>query len=441
MIAYIVNKFDSWVEVKEGFLLPKVWVRVFGMRKELREFLDLWAIGSLLGSTQTVDMETTRKDNFARIMVAVLNPKLIPPHLDVVTGDHYFELEFEVENLGTDESGEEVEVEWSKEGGGDGDYSGSPEKDEEGMRDHKKLRAEGAVNGREAAVVADKAPEPACLTGVRTQGRVPESWKEMVHGMSMDEFNLFLREKAKEIVGMSMDIVLDDLANKVMEEGDEELSNSRLNNSELGLVGAEAGKNAIGTTEGLSGSVEIKKNELKVMASAAILEASTPQVHSSPRLAGVTDEHAMDGAQRRAAAKDGDPSNGTCSSVSHDFPFCELINGIGLNCLHPKETIERSLQSCLEVGLVSDQKVEVEGGDPFDQVRFSDAENLDNLEQLAVKSLCIELLEELYDDHYDQLSCDFNVVGTARKPCAKSRKRQACRVRTLGNSRSRTVSK
>jgi hypothetical protein len=162
-------KFHSWVEVKEGFLLPKVWVRVFGMRKELREFLELWDVGSLLGSTQTVDMETTQKNNFGRIMVAVLNPKLIPPHMDVVIGDHYFELEFEVEKLGTNENGEEVEVEWRKEGGGDGDYSGSPEKDEEELRDHKKLRTEGDVNGREAAVVVDKAPAPACLTGERTK--------------------------------------------------------------------------------------------------------------------------------------------------------------------------------------------------------------------------------------------------------------------------------
>jgi hypothetical protein len=56
------------------------------------------------------------------------------------------------------------------------------------------------------------------------------------------------------------------------------------------------------------------------------------------------------------------------------------------------------------VGLVSDQEVEVEGGDPFDQVCFSDAENLDELEQLAVKNLCSELLEEVYGDHYDHLS-------------------------------------
>jgi hypothetical protein len=95
-----------------GFLLPKVWIRVFALRRELCEFLDLWAVGSMLGSTQIVDMETTRKSDFGRVLVAVLNPGLIPTQLDVVIGDHYFELEFEVEKRGFDENGEEVDVEW-----------------------------------------------------------------------------------------------------------------------------------------------------------------------------------------------------------------------------------------------------------------------------------------------------------------------------------------
>jgi hypothetical protein len=105
-------RFEVWQEKEVGFLLPKVWVRVFGLRRELYEFMDFWAIGSMLGSTQTVDMETTRKGNFGRVQVAVLNPSLIPEQLDVVIGDHYFEVEFEVERLGLDENGEEAEFEW-----------------------------------------------------------------------------------------------------------------------------------------------------------------------------------------------------------------------------------------------------------------------------------------------------------------------------------------
>ena len=103
-------QFEEWHEKEEGFLLPKVWVRVKCVRETLREFLILWAVGSLLGSTQTVDMETTRKNKFGRILIAVLDPKLISRVLDVVIGDHYFDLEFEVEKRGFDENGEEVDI-------------------------------------------------------------------------------------------------------------------------------------------------------------------------------------------------------------------------------------------------------------------------------------------------------------------------------------------
>jgi len=121
-------QFEEWQEKEEAFLLPKVWVRVRCIRQPLHEFLILWAVGSLLGSTQTVDMETTRKNKFGRILVAVLGPKLIPRKLDVVIGDHYFDLEFEVEKRGFDENGEEADVEWDggeDEGEGEGKKQGS----------------------------------------------------------------------------------------------------------------------------------------------------------------------------------------------------------------------------------------------------------------------------------------------------------------------------
>ena len=59
-----------------------------------------------------VDMETIRKNDFGRIQVAVLNPNHIPAHLDIVIGDHYFELEFEVEKIGVDENRYEMEIGW-----------------------------------------------------------------------------------------------------------------------------------------------------------------------------------------------------------------------------------------------------------------------------------------------------------------------------------------
>jgi hypothetical protein len=65
---------------------------------------------TMLGSTLIVDMETTRKSDFGRILVAVLNSSLIPEQLDVVIGDHDFELDFEVEKVGFYENGEEADL-------------------------------------------------------------------------------------------------------------------------------------------------------------------------------------------------------------------------------------------------------------------------------------------------------------------------------------------
>jgi hypothetical protein len=58
-----------------------------------------------------VDTKVTRKNDFGRVLVVVLNPTLILGNLDVVIGDHYFELDFEVEKMGFDENGEEAVIE------------------------------------------------------------------------------------------------------------------------------------------------------------------------------------------------------------------------------------------------------------------------------------------------------------------------------------------
>lgn len=103
--------FEEWFEKEEGFLLPKVWVMVSKIGKMMRQLLILWATGSMLGSTQTVDMEMTRKNDFGRTLsLSLIQYILIPAQLDVVTGDHYFELKFELEKVGIYENGEEVEI-------------------------------------------------------------------------------------------------------------------------------------------------------------------------------------------------------------------------------------------------------------------------------------------------------------------------------------------
>lgn len=64
----------EWHDKEEGFLLPKVWIHVTVMHKNFREFLNLWAIGMMLGSTQTVDMKTMCNNNFGELLWACWIP-------------------------------------------------------------------------------------------------------------------------------------------------------------------------------------------------------------------------------------------------------------------------------------------------------------------------------------------------------------------------------
>jgi hypothetical protein len=65
--------FEEWQPEEEGFPLPRVWIRIFRLPSKLREFSLLWALGSMLGATQSVDMVTSLRKNYGRVEVAVLN--------------------------------------------------------------------------------------------------------------------------------------------------------------------------------------------------------------------------------------------------------------------------------------------------------------------------------------------------------------------------------
>ena len=72
-------------------------MRVKNLPTILREYAILWVLGTLFGVTQDVDMVTTRASSFGRFAVAVLEPEAIPTKLDVIIGNRYFQLIFEVE--------------------------------------------------------------------------------------------------------------------------------------------------------------------------------------------------------------------------------------------------------------------------------------------------------------------------------------------------------
>jgi hypothetical protein len=79
--------------------LQKIWVHVYGVPYEIRSFLPLWAIGSILGATQRVDMRSMKKTGVVRLMVAVLDANCIPDDADIVVDDCLYEIFFKVDKL------------------------------------------------------------------------------------------------------------------------------------------------------------------------------------------------------------------------------------------------------------------------------------------------------------------------------------------------------
>lgn len=317
-------RFDVWVEKEEGFLLPKVWVRVYGIRKVLREFMNLWAVGSMLGSTQTIDMEATRKNEFGRIQEAVLNPMLIPSQLDVVIGDHYFELEFDVEKVGLDENGEEMEVAWK--GGEDGGEGEEEEEKEE--RDPTEDRSPKRQKGLDTSGSAGDGQHSNQDAQANNLGLNVSGLSEKLKAMNKSEFDAFLREKADGILDGVVSEALDKLAEKVLSEGSEDLlqKDGLHNDGELTASGLKVKEGSVllpeiesqvpETTEsemGIDRDVVVQSSpeqdggdnvtsELvsEVLAAAAITEALVSPLRASPRLANSSDEHTLKKAARRA---------------------------------------------------------------------------------------------------------------------------------------------
>ncbi|XP_044455258.1 uncharacterized protein [Triticum aestivum] len=65
--------FSEWKVEEVSSILPLqlVWVHVTGVPPPLRHFLGLWAVGSVIGATQDVDLVCLRRHGIVRIQVAV----------------------------------------------------------------------------------------------------------------------------------------------------------------------------------------------------------------------------------------------------------------------------------------------------------------------------------------------------------------------------------
>jgi hypothetical protein len=93
--AMVIEELEGGGNVKQ--VMRKVWVQMIRMPSELRDFLTIWVVGTIVGVTKDVDVIFTRQYNRARLQVLVLDPALIPTSVDVVIGDNVYELHFKVE--------------------------------------------------------------------------------------------------------------------------------------------------------------------------------------------------------------------------------------------------------------------------------------------------------------------------------------------------------
>ncbi|CAO2148538.1 unnamed protein product [Urochloa humidicola] len=130
--------FEKFEEEDEyfGHELPMVWMRTVNLPKVLRTYEVVWAIGTMFGATQKVDMITTRKSKFGRFKVVVLNPTIVPTKMDCVIGTRFFELRFVIEPFNPNSEQNKAQGHDGKNGDDNGKSNGDTEM-EDANKKHK----------------------------------------------------------------------------------------------------------------------------------------------------------------------------------------------------------------------------------------------------------------------------------------------------------------
>jgi hypothetical protein len=242
------------------------------------------------------------------------------------------------------------------------------------------------------------------------------SLKEQVQNMNEEEFEAFLKKKAKEILDVAAVQVIDEVADKVMEEKEEE-----------GLLfGTEI--------EG----VDEHNLEKRVDKMAAISEASMGQVRSSPRLQRSKDEHTLARAEERAARKNlefggGMLSSNSLSNVDKSFAL-GCLQLLGISCGVSDLTKFDNVQKLLDSDLVP-EKLEQGLGVHFELDSGSEEDNIEELEINALRNLCEEMTEEVFVETSFPLNCELNGHMRKGKFHAKSCLKKTCKIRRANRSK------
>lgn len=92
--------FEEFIDdVQPIKVLEQAWVTVTKVPRVLRSFLPLWAVGTMIGATQKVDMAHLRATGQVRILVAVFDAQQIAKHADVCVGNKIYRLFFKPDDV------------------------------------------------------------------------------------------------------------------------------------------------------------------------------------------------------------------------------------------------------------------------------------------------------------------------------------------------------
>lgn len=92
--------FEEWnQEIKPKRKLHGVWVLVYGVPDEIRNFLPLWAIGSTIEATAKVDMGYMHKNGVVCLLVDVLDANKMPADTDIVANGSMYPIYFKWEEV------------------------------------------------------------------------------------------------------------------------------------------------------------------------------------------------------------------------------------------------------------------------------------------------------------------------------------------------------
>ncbi|PWZ09232.1 hypothetical protein Zm00014a_041557 [Zea mays] len=93
----VIQELEQKIELVQH--LEKVWVNIYGVPYEIRSFLPLWAVGTIIGATHKVDVRYTKQVGVVRLLVGVTNVDKIPESVDIVVGEGLYEILFKIDKV------------------------------------------------------------------------------------------------------------------------------------------------------------------------------------------------------------------------------------------------------------------------------------------------------------------------------------------------------